>query len=370
MLKNIIILLALSLSFACKKQDAAAPVTGGNTPTPILTGMTMTTFAGSVGVFGSLDGTGTAASFFTPNGIAVDSSGNLFVADSASNTIRKITPLGVVTTFAGSAGLSGSTDATGGAARFNNPKGIAVDISGNIYVADTGNHTIRKITSLGAVTTFAGLAGTFGSTNATGTAARFFFPSKIAVDISGNLYVSDSGNNIIRKITNAAVVTTLAGTAGTIGSADGIGAAASFNNPRGIAVDGSLNVYVSDSGNHTIRKITNPGVVTTLSGSAGNIGSNDGAGLSAKFNNPNEIAIDNSGNLIIVDSGNQILRKINPTTGVGVVTTVIGTAGNIGSDDGIGTQGSLSSPNGIAINNSGYAFVTDTGNYTIRKIKP
>jgi streptogramin lyase len=199
-------------------------------------------------------------------------------------------------------------------------------------------------------------------------AARFFYPSRIAIDGSNNLFVTDSGNHIIRKITPAAVVTTFAGTAGNVGSVDAIGAAASFNSPKGIAVDGSLNVYVSDSGNHTIRKITPAGVVTTLAGTAGSLGSSNGTGASARFNNPNGLAIDTSGNVCVADVGNHIIRKIVPSTGV--VTTIIGSAGNIGSTDGQGSSGSLSSPNGISVNLSGYLFVTDTGNYSIRKIKP
>lgn len=366
-MKRLLILSVLSffLIASCKKQDEAI-ATGGGAPA-IVTGMTISTFAGTVGAYGAADGTGIAASFYFPNGIAVDSVGNIYVTDTGNNTIRKITSAGVVTTFAGTAGQSGSTDATGAAARFNNPKGIAIDSSGNIFVVDSGNHTIRKITQTGVVTTFAGLAGTFGSTNATGTAARFFFPNRIAVDGSSNLYVTDTRNHIIRKITNAAVVTTLAGTAGMVGSTDAIGAAASFNNPKGIAVDGSLNTYVSDSGNHTIRKITNAGVVTTLAGSVGVSGSTDAVGTAARFNNPNEILIDNSGNVCVVDVGNHVIRKITPS---GLVTTIIGVAGTIGSNDGVGVNGSLSSPNGMAINLSGYLYVTDTGNYTIRKIKP
>jgi sugar lactone lactonase YvrE len=361
-------ILFLLLLTSCKKDQAPAPVISAPAPAPIqATGMTLSTFVGTAGSFGSADGTGVAASFNFPNGITSDSSGNLYVTDTGNNTIRKITALGVVTTFAGTAGLSGSTDATGAAARFNNPKGITTDSSGNIFVVDSGNHTIRKITSAGVVTTFAGLAGTFGSTNATGTLARFFFPNRITADGSGNLYVTDTGNHIIRKITNAAVVSTLAGTAGIVGSNDGITTAASFNNPRGIAVDGSLNVFVADSGNHTIRKITNAGVVTTLAGTAGSPGSTDGVSASARFRNPNAIAVDNSGSVLVVDTGNHIIRSVNSA---GVVTTIIGIAGTIGSTDGIGTDASLSSPNGIAINSSGYIFITDTGNYIIRKLRP
>ena len=216
----------------------------------------VTTLAGTAGSNGSTDAAGSAARFYVPYGIAVDSPGNVYVADFYNNTIRKITAAGVVTTLAGTAGSNGSTDATGSAARFYVPRGVAVDSSGNVYVADTNNSTIRKITAAGVVTTLAGLAGSNGSTDATGSAARFYNPFGVAVDSSGNVYVADFSNFTIRKITAVGVVTTLAGSAGTTGSADGTGSAAGFNIPLGVALDSSGNVYVGDSGNFTIRKIT------------------------------------------------------------------------------------------------------------------
>ena len=186
-----------------------------------------------------------------------------------NDTIRKITPAGVVTTFAGTAGQSGSADGTGAAARFTNPEGTAVDGAGNVYVADTFNDTIRKITPAGVVTTLAGTAGQGGSADGTGAAARFAFPTGVAVDGAGNVYVADTDNDTIRKITPAGVVTTLAGTAGQSGSADGTGAAARFNSPFGLAVDGAGNIYVADEDNDAIREITPAGVVSTLAGTAG-----------------------------------------------------------------------------------------------------
>jgi hypothetical protein len=170
-----------------------------------------------------------------------------------------MTSAGVVTTLAGLAGSAGSADGTGSAARFNTPEGVAVDGSSNVYVADSGNHTIRKITPGGVVTTLAGLAGSSGSADGTGSAARFNFPVGVALDGSGNVYVADSLNNTIRKMTSAGVVTTLAGLAGSAGSADGAVSAARFNEPFGVAVDGSGNIYVADTFNFTIRKITPPG---------------------------------------------------------------------------------------------------------------
>jgi len=222
----------------------------------------VTTLAGS-GSQGSANGTGTAASFAWPAGAAVDGSGNVYVADTFNHLIRKITSAGVVTTLAGT-GSSGSANGTGTAASFNNPWGVAVDGSGNVYVADQSNHLIRKITAAGVVTTLAG-TGSAGSANGTGTAASFNYHWGVAVDGSGNVYVGDSNNHLIRKITSAGVVTTLAGS-GSSGSADGTGTAASFRYPTGVAVDGSGNVYVGDLGNHLIRKIT----TTLASGSTTN----------------------------------------------------------------------------------------------------
>jgi sugar lactone lactonase YvrE len=216
-------------------------------------------WAGQVGVVGSTNGNGANASFTYPTGIAVGTiSGNeiIYVADNGNNLIRKIVFPGVftsVTTLAGS-GLTGFADGTGNAASFNNPTGVAIDTSGNVYVADCYNHLIRKITSGGEVTTLAG-SGTWGYSDGIGTAASFHNPYGVAVDASGNIYVADWGNHSIRKITSGGVVTTLAGS-GSAGSADGTGTAASFYWPAGVAVDTSGNVYVADSYTNLIRKIT------------------------------------------------------------------------------------------------------------------
>jgi sugar lactone lactonase YvrE len=334
---------------------------------------TMSTLAGTAGTFGSADGTGTAASFDEPIGIAVDASGNLYVADSYNDTIRKITAAGVVSTIAGKAGTLGSTDGTGTAASFVDPEGVAVDASGNLYIADTGNCTIRKITAAGVVSTLAGSSlSSWGSADGTGTAARFNYPTGITVDASGNLYVTDTENDTIRKITPAGVVTTLAGKAGVIGYADGTGTAAKFYNPEGITVDASGNLYVTDgNGYSTIRKITSAGVVTILAGNITEFGHHeDGTGTAAFFSEPEGIAVDASGNLYVADWGDDTIRKV---TAEGVVTTVAGWANGCGSSDGTGsiTTGSpafFCEPMGIAVDASGNLYVADTGNSTIRKI--
>jgi Ice-binding-like/Putative Ig domain/Dockerin type I domain/NHL repeat len=337
----------------------------------------VTTLAGSKSNPGSTDGTGSAARFNRPAGVATDSGGNVYVADSLNYTIRKITPAGVVTTLAGSAGVAGSADGTGSAAHFYLPSGVSTDSGGNIYVADTNNDTIRKITPAGVVTTLAGLGGggyggSIGSADGTGSDARFFSPTSVAADGSGNVYVADRDNDTIRKVTPTGVVTTLAGLAGVEnlyngGSADGTGSAARFFHPYGVATDSGGNVYVADTFNHTIRKITPAGVVTTLAGLPLVAGSADGTGSFAHFLYPRGVATDSGGNVYVADTGNVTIRKITPA---GVVTTLAGSPGLPGSADGTGSAARFNSPTGVATDSGGNVYVTDAGNNTIRKITP
>jgi sugar lactone lactonase YvrE len=322
--------------------------------------------AGS-GVAGSADGSGTVAQFNQPSGIAVDAAGTLYVADAGNSTIRQVTPTGVVSTLAGSAGVTGSADGSGAAAQFNQPSGIAADSAGNLYVADAFNNAIRKITVAGEVSTLAGSAGVAGrgSADGSGSAARFFNPAGIATDTAGNLYVADTGNQTIRKITAAGVVSTLAGSVGVCGSANGSGTAAQFCSPAGIATDTAGNLYVADTGNQTIRKITAAGEVSTLAGGVGVTGSADGNGSAAQFNRPVGIAVDTAGNLHVTDTGNATIRQITPA---GVVSTLAGSAGVAGSADGIGSAAGFFNPAGIAVDTLGNLYVADSSNSTLRKI--
>src|ERR1017187_1417676 len=327
--------------------------------------LTVSTLAGYAAP-GSADGAGTAARFANPWGVAADSAGNLYVADTDNHTIRKVTAGGTVSTFAGLAGVSGSADGTDSGARFNQPQGVAVDTNGIVYVADTGNYTIRKITPAGIVTTLAGSAGISGSTDATGDSARFYEPEGIAVNSAGTLiYIADTWNHTIRQVTPAGVVTTLAGSAGNFGSADGAGNSAQFYQPQGMAVDGSGNIYVADTGNQTIRKVTVLGAVTTLAGLAGNNGNADGTGNSASFWNPQGVALDSAANLYVADSFNNTIRQVTPA---GVVTTLAGTAGSLGSADGTGAAARFWQQIGRAVDSAGNVCVADSANGTIRRI--
>jgi len=332
---------------------------GGGGGTVALAGV-VTTLAGS-GVSGFADGTGNTAEFNSPTGVAVNSEGTVYVVDFYNHRIREITPAGVVTTLAGS-GVRGFADGTGDTAKFNSPYGIEVNSEGTIYVSDTGNNRIRKITPAGVVTTLAG-SGVSGFADGPGTDARFDLPRGITVDSMGTIYVSDEGNNRIRKITPAGVVTTLAGS-GVAGFADGTGDTAKFDNARGIAVNSEGSIYVSDTGNNRIREITPTGVVTTFAGS-GVAGFADGTGTDAQFNYPAGIAINSEGTIYVSDTKGQRIRRITPA---GVVTTLAG-SGVAGFADGTGTAAQFNVPHGLTVDPSGALYVAELTNNRIRKIE-
>ena len=345
-----------------------------NYPTPY----TFTTLAGLAVVAGSADGTNGAARFNGPGGVAVDTNGNVYVADFGNDTIREVTPVGtnwVVTTLAGLAGSPGSANGAGSAARFNGPNGVAVDSAGNLYVADSGNNTIREVTPVGTNWVVTTLAGGLvpGSADGTNSAARFNYPCTVTLDTNGNLYVADSGNDTIRKMTPVGtnwVVTTLAGLAGSAGRADGTNSAARFNYPYGLALDSAGNIYLGDAQNNTVRKVTPVGtnwVVTTLAGLAGSPGCADGTNSAARFFVVGGGAVDSAGNVYVVDYYNATIREVSPVGTNWVVTTVAGIAGWDGSTDGTGSDASFNNPNGIVMDSAGNLYVPDYGNDTIRK---
>ena len=331
----------------------------------------VTTIAGWPGSAGSADGTGWAARFAYPGSVRTDASGNIYVADSYNDTVRRITPAGVVSTVAGKAGASGYADGPAASALFGATAGVAVGASGDLYVADNGNYLIRKISATGTVTTLAGSPGVQAVVDGSGLSARFFDPQNLAIDSSGNLYIADGHGNVIRKVTPSGQVTTFAGTpgasgnAGPAGSADGTGSAAEFNDPTGIAVDAFGSVYVADSGNDTIRVITPSGTVTTLAGSPGTAGSADGNGSSARFNNPAGLGVDSAGNVYVADYFNDTIRVVSPS---GVVTTAAGSAGSAENIDGLVANARFAGSGDVTVDGSGVVYVADSMNMTIRRI--
>lgn len=308
-----------------------------------------------VGLEGQLSG---------PQAVAMDGSGNVFIADSNHHTIRKANPSGDVSTLAGLAGSCGSADGVGADARFCNPSGIAVDGAGNVYVADWSYHTIRKVSTDGVVSTFAGLAGACDSIDGTGSAGRFCGPSGIAIDGAGNLYVADSASHTIRKVTSAGVVSTLAGLAWSPGSDDGPGPDARFHFPEAVAVADSGDVYVTDTYNHTIRKVSAAGFVSTVAGLAGTAGSDDGSGSAARFNYPMGIGVDSSGGVFVSDTMNHTIRKMAPS---GAVATVAGLPGTFGNADGTGPDARFYQPIGLALDRFGTITIADAANHFIRR---
>jgi sugar lactone lactonase YvrE len=295
----------------------------------------------------------TDATFNAPKGLARHSDGSLYVVDSGNATIRKITTDGFVITLAGTAGSAGSADGVGAAARFRSPSNVAVDAAGNVYVADTGNHTIRKITPAGVVSTLAGTAGVSGNADGAGGAAQFNQPWGIAVDAAGNVYVADTQNYLIRKITPQGVVTTHAGTRGQRGAADGDRAVASLLGPRGLTIDAAGDLYLTDwygppapmlsQTSTLVRKVTQAGAITTIAGNIGN-GPTEPA-----FRDTHTITVDGAGNTYV--AAQDAIRKITPAGAVSVVAQ--------------GTQ--FVSLLGLAVDGSGNLYAADESrNYIAR----
>ncbi len=361
----------------------------------------VTTFAGLAGTSGAVDGPAASARFNTPSRLVFDREGHLLVADSANHAIRRIAPDGTVATVAGALGTAGAADGPAAAARFNSPAGIAINSIGDIFIADSGNYTVRRLDRAGNVSTLAGTAGQRGTTNGTGAAARFGFPSSLAVDPTDTLYLADSSNDCIRRISSDGIVTTFAGGADVRGSANGTGTAARFYSPFGIIWSPDGNLYVADTLNHTIRKLTVAGVVTNHSGPGGGFGYTEGAGTAARFNYPHHASVDPDGNLYVADNRNNAVRKITPAGVVSTYQTMpspygvaygggavsvsnsashfirifpltssaffnAGTVGTSGAVDGPVTGALLNAPQGIAVDLVGRLVIADSGSHVIR----
>ena len=294
------------------------------------------------------DSTATIAQLYNPNEIARDASGNIYIADAANNRIRKINTSGIITTIAGNGtfGYSGDGGAAT-AAELNNPTGVAVDASGNVYIADRNNNRIRKINTSGIISTFAG-TGTAGYSGDDGVAknAELYLPTGVAVDALGNVYIADYFNSRIREVSSNVIYSIAGnGTSGYSGN-NCLADTTRINHPLGVAVDATGNVYFADSGNNLIRKITTNGYITIIAGGlTPGYGGDGGAAISAKLNNPTGVAVDTAGNVYIADYGNDRIRKIN--TG-GIISTIggNGTAG-FSADGGLADTTELNHPFGI-----------------------
>ncbi|MCE1195706.1 hypothetical protein LWX53_04350 [bacterium] len=319
----------------------------------------VSTLAGS-GSAGDAEGAGAAAAFSGPLGVATDAAGNIYLADTANNKIRKVSPEGVAGTFAGT-GAAGSADGPGLLASFTAPRGLAVDAEGNVYVADTGANKLRKITPAGAVSTLAG-SGAAGSADGTGAVATFSAPCGVAIGAGGVIYLCDRGGNRIRAVSPAGVVTTVAGS-GSPGAADGVGTAATFKAPEGIAATASGCLYVADTGNNKIRYINILGGVVSLAGS-GAAGCADGTGAAASFSAPRGVALDSDGNLCVADAGNNRVRLVTPA---GVVSTLAG-SGAEGFGDGALAAATFRGPAALAFGPTGGLYVADSLNHALRKV--
>ena len=354
---------------------------------------TFTTIAGTYGVLDSVDGTNEAAQFGWPQGVAVATNGTVYVVDEEFNNVRAINRVGtnwVVTTIAGPVGDAatfGYADGTNDTIEFNGPSSVAVDAAGNLFVADTGNNTIRKLTRVGTNWVSSTIAGNpnygpGGFSDGANGDALFYLPSGIAVDAADDVYVADSSNNVIRLVESVGtdwVVTTIAGlTNAPTPFSDGTNQNAAFNVPAGLAVDHAGNLFVGDTGNYVVRKIAHAGtnwVVTTIAGTAGKAdpsGAIDGTNGVATFfspliSGPMSIAVDTNENVFVADTGDGLIRKISPLGKNWVTTTLAGTWGGSGGDDGTGTNVTFATLGGMALDSAGDLFVGDSGNNNIRE---
>ena len=315
-------------------------------------------------------GPATSAMLYLPFGVAVDTAGNLFIADAGNNLIRKVTPSGVISAVAGN-GTQGFSGDGGPAttAQLNYPRGVAVDTAGNLFIADTDNNLIRKVTPGGVISTVAGI-GTQGFSGDSGPAisAQLFSPYGVAVDTAGNLFIADTVNNRIREVTPAGVINTVAGNGTQSSGGDGGPAiSAQLFSPTGVAVDATGNLFIADLGNNRIREVTPAGVISTVAGNGTQGFSGDsGTATAAQLNYPRGVAVDTAGNLFIADFDNFRIRKVTPA---GVISTVAGneTQGFSG-DGGPATAAQLYSPTAVAVDTAGNLFIADLGNNRVRMV--
>jgi len=334
---------------------------------------TITTIAGTgEGGFGGDGGPAAAAQLNSPNGVAVDSAGNLYIADINNHRIRRVHPSGVITTIAGT--LSSGFSGDGGpavAVRLSLPTGVAVDGTGNLFIAQSLNDRIRQVDPSGIITTIAGTRQKrFSGDNGPATQARLHDPFGLAADNAGNLFIADSNNDRIRRVDPSGVVTTIAGTGERGYSGDGGPAvAARLSRPAGVAVDGAGNLFIVDNWNHCVRRVTPFGTITTIAGTgAWGFSGDNGPAVSAQLAYPQDVAVDGAGNLFIVDTRNHRIRRVDPT---GAITTVVGTGERgYSGDGGPAVTARLNYPGGIAVDRAGNLLIADNWNSRIRRVDP
>ena len=327
----------------------------------------VSTLAGAAGVSGSADGPGTVARFNRPLGLAVGTDGAIYVADALNHSIRRIGPDGMAGTLAGLAGSAGSADGPASAARFRSPRGLTIAPDGAVIVADSGNTTIRRIAPDGQVTTLAGLAGSGGFTDGIGSTARFGLPAGVAAAPDGMLYVADTSSQLIRRLAPDGRVTTLAGSAAQAGWEDGWQGAARFASPGALALAGDGRLIIADTANHALRALTPDGAVTTLTGRAAASGSRNGQGTAARFDLPSGIALAPDGAIAIAEEGSHTIRKL---TAAAEVSLLSGTPCSAGFRNGPQPEALYSKPGGLAYGPDGSLYIGDTGNKLIRLLNP
>lgn len=326
------------------------------------------TLAGSAEGFAN--GNGKESLFRAPEGITVDSKGNVFTTEYWTTVVRKISPDGAVSVLAGKGNEPGNVNGKGGEARFNKPHGLVVVGDSAVYVCDMKSNTIRKVTYDGVVTTFAGILGQAGVADGFRTSATFNQPEAIAVNSKGELFVADTYNFTVRKIGLNGKVTTLAGLAGKAGYSDGIGSQALFNRPNGIAIDGNDTIYVTDSdydgagGNCLVRKITPGGKVSTIAGIPSKPGNADGKPGISQFDRPVGITVTSDGIVFVADTEADLIRKIDK---LGNVSTIGGKYLDETFADGAGQDARFADPQAIVVDKDGNLYIADTYNNRIRK---
>ena len=351
------LLIASLLLFGCNAQSAP---------------LNISTFAGTGSAGFSGDGAAAkSAALNTPVYVASDAAGNVYIADQNNNRIRKVNPQGVITTFAGNgaAGFSGDGGPATGAS-FRSPSGVFADGSGNVFIADVGNQRIRKVDTAGNIATVAG-NGTSGFSGDGGpaTAASFFNPVRVIVDASANLYIADQSNHRVRKVDSSGMVSTIAGSGSSGFSGDGSAAtSAALNNPTALALDASGNLYISDQFNHRIRRVGTSGNITTVAGNGAAAFAGDGSAASAaSLNFPGGLVVDTAGTIFFADDINFRVRQISAG---GIISTVAGNGTQAFSGDGgLATAASLNGQFGIALDPSGNLLIADSANQRIRLVE-